>query len=379
MIKKKRGSPLYQQVRDIIKKKIETGEYKPQTQIPSIVELTSFFSVSTITIRQALADLMRNGYLETKAGGGTFVTADWAEKQQKKSNKIIGVIFTDFFKNPFFSQILEGIESVMSINGYHIIVNNNDNNSEKEARLIREIKEKGVDGFILCPASSNRSSISDQILKELLEEKFPLVFVDRKIEEFPFDYVTTNNFEGGYIATKYLLGLGHTKIGLILGVEANTVRERLQGYQKALKEAGIDFDPLMIKKSYIELTYKEAGYQNTMELLHLKNPPTAIFACNDPLAMGSYKACQELGLNIPEDLSIIGYDDIPEFSHLNPPITTIHQPIKEMGEQAAKLLLERIEDRNKPAKKVILKNTLIVRNSCRQYSLQTDKKIKVPV
>ncbi|HOK56897.1 MAG TPA: GntR family transcriptional regulator [bacterium] len=350
---------LYKKIRDDIKEKIEKGEYKVGEKIPSISELSKIYNVSDIVVKQALKELIKEGLLIGVQGRGVFV-------KEKENEKIIGVIFTDIVKNPFFAEIYTGIEKVFSSNGYHIIVGVSYNNVEKEKKILKEFIERKVSGIIMTPTEVNRTSSDNNIFYELKERRIPFIFVDRTIEDIETDYVTSDNFKGGYIATKYLISLGHRRIGIILGINANTVRERLQGYKKALEEENIEFDPMLVKRSYTELQYDESGYTNTKELLHLKNPPTAIFATNDPIAFGVYKTCIEMDIKIPDDLSVIGFDKAHFSSILNPVLTTIEQKTEEIGEKASEILIKRINGDKSPIQKIILDVNIVEGFSCKK-------------
>jgi DNA-binding LacI/PurR family transcriptional regulator len=362
---KKNSVPFYRQIKEDILKKIEEGEYKVGDKIPSIFELSKIYNVSSIVVRQALGELIKKGYLEGVPGKGTFVK-EKKEEEIKRDEKLIGLIFTEMVGNPFFAEIFTGIENILSIYGYHMIISISYNMIDREKKFLKEYMEKGVKGIIITPTEVNRTTFDNEIFFEFQRQNIPVVFVDRKIEGIDFDYISSDNFEGGYNATKYLISLGHRRIGIILGINANTVRDRLEGYKKALKEHNIDFDPILVKRSFAELQYEESGYTNTMDLLHLKEPPTAIFACNEAIAIGIYKACFELGLNIPDNLSVIGYDNLSFTASLNPPLTTINQKKREMGEEAAKMLLSRINGDKREPQKIIFKTELIERNSCKK-------------
>lgn len=373
----KNSIPFYKQIKEDILKKIEKGEYKVGDKIPSIFELSKIYNVSNIVVRQALGELMNEGYLEGIPGKGTFVKEK--KEEIKKDEKLIGLIFTEMVGNPFFAEIFTGIEGILSLYGYHMIVSVSYNIVEKEKRFLKEYMERGVRGIIVTPTEVNRTSFDNEIYYELQKKDIPFVFVDRKIEGIKCDYISSDNIEGGYKATKYLISLGHRRIGIILGISANTVRDRLEGYKKALSEHNIEFDPLLVRRSFAELQYEESGYTNTMDLMHLKNPPTAIFACNEAIAIGIYKACFELGLNIPDDLSVIGFDNLSFTSSLNPPLTTINQKKREMGEEAAKILLSRINGDKSEPKEIIFKTELIERKSCKNLLKKERRHEKIEI
>jgi LacI family transcriptional regulator len=167
---------------------------------------------------------------------------------------------------------------------------------------------------------------------------------------------------GGLLATEYLLGLGHQRIGTITGIPSHlTSRARLAGYQAALASKGIAFDTDLVLPGDF---HHESGYTQTCALLALPLPPTAIFAASDLQATGVYQALYEKGLNVPKDISVIGFDDIPTAERMSPPLTTIRQPLKEMGRMAAQMLLRMIEGETLESKRVELATSLVLRESC---------------
>jgi len=352
---------LYKKIKEEIKEQIESRRLKEYDRIPSIVELSKKYNVSTITIRLAISELIREGYLETQGSKGTYV------KLKRADNKLIALFFSEDIKNPFIGEIYSGIEKVLSNEGYHLIFFKTDGNEEKESRYLRELLEREIEGVILTPTSSKGNSQSVYYLKKLKEKNIPFVFIDIKIENFECDYVETDNYHAGYDATKYLIGKGHRKIGIILGHDVNTIRERFSGYLQCLKDNKIEFNKLYVKQHTFQKYYEETGYICGLELLNLKDPPTAIFCTCDSIGVGLYKACHEMNLKIPQDISIIGFDNLKFTEYMIPPLTTIHQEKEKMGEYAAKILMERIKGSKGPVQKIFLEHKLIERGSVASF------------
>lgn len=351
---------LYLKIKEDIKKKIEKEIFKEGDRIPSFVNLSKKYKVSVMTIRQAISELVKEGYIETKGSKGTYV------KIRKNDSKLIATIFQTNIKNPFVGEIYSGIEKVLSIENYHILFLNTDGNIEKETRYLKEILGRKVDGVIISPAISDFDSPSVYLFEEFKKKNIPVVFIDIKIEGLDFDYVETDNFSAGYCATKYLIEKGHKKIGIILGVNVNTVRERYAGYLKALKDYNIEFNPLYVKRHTNQSFYEETGYICGLELLNLKEPPTAIFCTSDAMALGLYKVCYKMGLKIPEDVSIMGFDNLSYTEYLTPALTTVNQEKEKMGEEVTKLLLSRIKGDKSPKKEIILNFEIIERESVKE-------------
>jgi len=348
---------LYKKVKEEIKEKIEKKIFKVGDKIPSIRDLCKEFNVSNITIKQAISELIREGYIETRGSKGTYV------KSNKNNTKLVATIFQANIKNPFIGEIYSGIEKILSIENYHILFLSTDGNIEKETRYLKEILERGVDGVIISTVISDLNSPSVYLLEEFKKKNIPVIFIDIKIDGLDFDYVETDNFEAGYEATKYFIEKGHRKIGIILSRNVNTVKERLEGYRNALRDYGIEFNQLYIKGGMHNLTHEEIGYICGLELLNLKDPPTAIFCTSDSIAIGVYKACYEMNLKIPKDVSIIGFDNLNFTEYLIPSLTTVHQEKFKIGEEAAKILMLRIKGDDSPPKNIILKHKIIERES----------------
>jgi len=214
-----------------------------------------------------------------------------------------------------------------------------------------------VDGIIFITASSQSEHIA-----LITEQNTPIVVADRQMLDADADVVLVDNYRGGYLATEHLISLGHRRIGIITGPSDTTPSaDRVHGYMDALSTAGLPVDESLIVKG--DFRYG-SGAIGARQLVDLKEPPTAIFACNDAMAMAAMAIMRERGLAIPDDISIIGFDDIPQASFTSPPLTTVAQPIEEIGKVAADLLIERMSGSTRPNQRIILDVRLIARSSC---------------
>ncbi len=279
-----------------------------------------------------------------------------ARSLRRKRTHTIGMIIPDN-TNPFFAEVARGIEDASFELGYNVILCNSDGNLEKEMDYLGLLIEKRVDGLVFVSAGSNPAAI-----EMLSAQKIVGVIVDREISGLAMDSVLTDNKRGGYQATRYLLDLGHRRIACITGPSQLTPSaERVTGYRDALQEAGIPVDENLILAGDFQ---SQSGYQGMHTLLRLSPPPTAVFVCNDLMAIGALCAAHEAGLHVPQQLSIIGFDDIALASFTTPRLTTIAQPKYEMGLMAAEMLVERIKNKELPPRRRLLATELIVRDSC---------------
>ncbi len=278
-----------------------------------------------------------------------------------KSNTI-GLILPDI-TNLFFPSIARGVEDAATVQGYTVILGNTDNVAANEESYLNVLERKSVDGIIIAGSSSDGSRI-----QELTTSGLPVVLVDRTFPSLTIDSVTSDNLEGAYLAVKHLVTLGHEKI-LFLGGGTNisTTQEREQGYLKALRESGIPINRNLIH--YGDYRF-ESGFDRLIEVLEKGLPFTAVFAANDLIAIGAIRAIQSRNLHVPQDFSVVGFDDIFWAKLERPPLTTVAQPIYRMGMIACELLLDKIKlPSQQEPRHIVLKPDLVLRQSTAALSL----------
>ena len=268
----------------------------------------------------------------------------------------IGLILPDS-ANPFFAEIGRGIETHAFNNGFNAILCNSDGDPIREAQYVDVLLKKQVDGLIFVASGNYPNTIA------LLEKSHvPIVIVDRKIPLLNADTVLVNNKLGGYLATRHLISLGHTRIGYVSGPSSLTPScDREIGYRDAITEAGLCLDERLILPGDFNLL---SGRMKTLELLNLSEPPTAIFLSNDWMAIGAIRAASEIGLSVPNELAIVGFDDIELSSFVTPALTTIRQPTTKICKSAVELLIKRIKHDKSNARTLIIPPELITRESC---------------
>jgi LacI family transcriptional regulator len=250
----------------------------------------------------------------------------------------IGVLLPDP-RNQFFQIVAEGIEEQAELHRHSIWYCNTRDEPSRERACIATMAERGVDGIVIAPSPGGREAI-----RPFLDTGLPIVIIVRQIERLEVDQVFADSIEGSYEATRYLIRLGHRKIGLLTGVrEIQTFKERLFGHQKALLDHSIPFDPELVLDAY---SHVEEGCEATKHLIE-KTDITAVFATNFPMTLGALKAIGELGLNCPEDISLIGFDDLDCAVVVQPHLTVVDQKPFEIGHMAGSMLFERINSKGK--------------------------------
>lgn len=279
-----------------------------------------------------------------------------ARRLRVKHTQVIGLIISDI-QNPFFTSITRGVEDVASRNGYSLILCNTDEDAERERVYLEVMHDENVAGIILASATETGHDF------ELLGHEIPLVAMDRLIRDAQVDTVLVDNVNGAYQAVTHLLSLGQRRIGFIgMPHHITTGRERQEGYEKALAENGMQIDSRLIRHGKFK---QEAGYKQALDLLSLPEHerPTALFVANNLMTLGALNAIHEKGLSIPDEVAIVGFDDMPWAVSLSPPLTAVAQPTYELGRTAAEMLLARIADPNRPPTQIRLPLELVVRES----------------
>ncbi len=280
-----------------------------------------------------------------------------ARSLRSKKTKAIGLMLPSI-TNPFFPQIVKGVEDAALKDGYSVVFCNFDEEIEKESLYFQMFENRWVDGIIFSGVTGDKQETN--YIEEIQKKGIPIVFIDRGLEGHFNDVVMIDNDEATYKGTKYLLDLGHRRIGFINGPAGIRIFDkRLQGYKKALQNHGIELDEsLIVEGEQSSKTAESAVRQFLAQTL-----PTAIFTTSDLVAIAVLRAVQKSGLKVPEDISVMGFDDIPLASLVNPSLTTIVQPIQEIGREAFKLLADRIERKDSPKRKIVLDTELVVRES----------------
>jgi len=279
-----------------------------------------------------------------------------ARSLRRRGTATIGLLVPDN-SNPFFAEVARIIEDVGYQRGYSVILCNSDGSEERETRYVDVLLSKQVDGLLVISAGSHPNFVDS-----ILSNHVPLVIVDRETPQLQADQVLLDNEAGGALAAHYLLDLGHRRIGLIIGPnEAAPSALRLQGFRRVLAERGLPWDE---SKCVVGNFNYSGGEQGAQQLLEAHPDLTAIFATNDLMAMGVVNQARRRGYRVPQDLSVIGFDNISQSAAFYPPLTTIAQPIEDLGHHSIALLLARIGGEDHPPQRIILQPHLVIRESC---------------
>jgi LacI family transcriptional regulator len=279
-----------------------------------------------------------------------------ARSLRSRKTHNIGMIVPDI-SYPFLAEVARGVENAGFELGYNVILCNSDGDLEMEAHYIELLQEKKVDGIVFVAVGESSSHV-----RALIEQGMPVVLCDRELPEVEVDTVIADNVGSGYQATEYLITLGHSRIGCIAGPqELEISSKRVEGYRRALEQHGIPLgEELLVHGDF----RSRGGYEAMRELLALEELPAAVFACNDLMAIGAICAVSQRKLRIPQDVAIIGCDDIASASFTNPSLTTVAQPKHEMGAAAVEMLVARIKDQDRPPARRLLPTELVLRDSC---------------
>ena len=346
--------PQYFQLQTWLIEQIEKGVFKPGDKIPTEKELVELTGLARATVRHAVQNLVNMGHLTRRKGLGSFVLNQAADTEKRT---IVGILIPDI-RHGYAPELARGAEDEAAKNKRSLILCNTDDSFIQADFHAERLIENAVSGVIFIPTAASDEK-NRLIIEKFTRNNIHVVLADRTIPDVDTDYVTTDNFEGAYELTRYLINKGHRKIAIVVSTLFSTERQRLKGYEAALNDHDIEIDPSII----IDDTgpfIKERYSQYARELLERKRDITAVFAGHDRIALLFYSAARQLGLSIPDDISLVGYDDLP-FTTIS--LTTMHQPIYEMGQESLKLILSRIRDEITEPRHVVLKSHLVERSS----------------
>ncbi|WP_270279730.1 LacI family DNA-binding transcriptional regulator [Vagococcus bubulae] len=323
----------------------------------TIKEIAAISGVSTTTVSQILNNKGQRFSEETrqrvlKAVEEYDYNPDYfAKNMVHRESKTVGMIVPDV-TDLFFSKVIEGVEAYFNKKDYMILLCNSRHSAEKEKDYIKQLQNRSVAGILL--ASPNSLKLESDL------KGSPYILIDRGLNTRTEGNLLVKEYSGVYQAIQHLIDNGHTKIGMLTnGSGYYEMTERFDAYYQCMEDNGIEYNPKFLADGPVTI---EGGYIAAKELLE-KEKITALCCGNDQMAIGSYRAAYELGLAIPKDLSIIGFDDLEISAFLNPPLTTVKQPAFDIGYTAAQYLLQEIEQPNKVVPNKTFETTFIERGS----------------
>jgi len=331
----------------------------------TLKDIAARLNLSVTTVSRALggypdvAAETRRRVLQAAEEMGYYPNAIAQSLQRRRSNTIGFVIPATerYLSDPFFLELLSGIGDGAAEQGFDLLISTCKPLSSEELSVYeRMVKGKKVDGMVIA-----RTRKEDERISYLVKEDFPMAAFGRSALELDFPYIDVDGEEGVSQAVAHLLGLGHRRIAFISPpLYLMFAEHRLAGYQRALEESGLGFDPSLVVEGDLS---QSSGYRMMGRLLDLGNPPSAVVCGNDLMALGAIRAAQERGLVVGRDVAIVGFDDIPLAEHSHPPLTTVRQPIYEIGKRVSGMVIQIVEGKELVEHQVILQPELVIRES----------------
>lgn len=330
----------------------------------TIKEIAKIVGISPMTVSRAIND---HKYVKEETKKKIFKAINEhgyvpnivAQSLRTKKSKTIGLIITDI-ENPFYSRLAKGAIIICEKHNYNVIVCNSDSNTDLGKKYVRMLLQKNIDGMLIATLDLTKTDIKTLKLKEI-----PFVLITCKLDLPNVNYYISDDYYGSCILTEYLIDLGHKKIFFLKGMDTYSTKQRLKAFKDTLTSNKIHYDE---KNFSNNITSEADAYTETENFLKNNKGFTAIMAINDYVAISAMEVLRKKNYKIPDDISIVGYDNLKIGSLVSVPLTTVKQPKFVFGEQAAKRLIEMIENPNsrRRAKKEVFKPKLIIRESCRK-------------
>lgn len=354
--------PKYQKLRDYIIETIESGKIPVGEKIYSENELAECFEISRNTVRQAIGELVNDGWLYRVQGKGTFVNRKPLDIRE--SSKTIAVV-TTYLSDYIFPSIIRGIDNILSVNNYSMILSCTYNQHEKERLCLENLLNQNIDGLIVEPTKSALPNPNIGLYRRFSERGIPVLFIHGGYRELDYSYIVEDDNEAGYLAAKHLLELGHKKIAGIFKMDDIQGHLRFSGLQKAYAEAEVplsDSRVMWFETNDMNIRFNSSDKQ----LENLLINSTALVVYNDQIAIKIIDLLRERRIKIPEDISIVSFDDSELALASETKLTTVAHPKEVLGEEAAKAIINMIE-RKKDYFDLKIMPKLVVRDSTQKY------------
>ena len=362
------SEPLHARVAARVRRDVREGTYAPGARLPAEVDLARQLGVSRGTVRQALTNLLAEGLLETRPGRGTFVV----DGGSQAAAGLIGMVLPSVVhaRNP---ELIHGAEEAVRQAGYSLVLGISGDDHWLESEQLQRIVNQGASGLIVYTVDGGDSRQDVPALRRLVARGFPLVLIDRYIPDLPVDAVVMDNVGGGFLATQHLVQMGYRRIGYIGtdNIGTSSIVERMAGYHWALQQYGLQHSADLVCAAIRRLLSwppREAEKeQHNVQVLRAflghADRPEAVFVCNDYVAFQVVQVAESLGLRIPDDLALVGFDNVAYTDYFGVPLSTVEQHRHELGATATALLLERIAGRRTRLERRVIATRLIVRRS----------------
>jgi GntR family transcriptional regulator, arabinose operon transcriptional repressor len=359
------SEPLHAQIAARVRRDVRAGVYRPGQRLPAEVDLAKDLGVSRGTVRQAFRALLDDGLIQTVPGRGTFVR----DGSRDRAAGLIGMVLPSVVRARN-TELIGGAEETVREAGYSLVLGISGDDRWLETEQLQRIVAQGASGLIVY---AQDGPMDVPAIRQLVDRGFPIVLIDRYIPDLSVDTVTMDNIGGGFLAVQHLAQLGYRRVGYVgtdnLGT--SSIVERMSGYRWALQQYGLPSEPDLIctdVKRLLSWPPREPDKEHHNEqvlraYLGRADRPEAAFVCNDFVAFQVVQVAERLGLRIPDDLALVGHDNVAYTDYFGVPLTTVEQPRHEIGVTAATLLLDRIDGRRTRLDRVVVSTRLIVRRS----------------
>ncbi|AWB46594.1 GntR family transcriptional regulator [Paenibacillus sp. CAA11] len=333
--------PKYQVIIDDIKSNILSGGYSVGEQIPTESALQDKYKVSRQTVRKAILELSNEGFLRSEKGSGTYVSSQYRSRSGTNSKRTIGVI-TTYISDYIFPSIIRGIEGRLNEDNYSLLLASTNNDVAQEKKALEMMLSFGVDGLIIEPTKSNLYNPNIAYYLSFKEQDVPIIMINAYYEELEVPFFCLDDVQSSYLATKELISKGHTQIGIISKMDDLQGKYRMKGYIKALGEAKLRFHPDQVL-SYDTETKPDLSDSLREFLSDNRDDLTAIVCYNDEVGLEVVNVCRQLGISVPDELSIIGQDNSYIAKNANIKLTTLTHPQEQMGRDAADWVIKKLQ------------------------------------
>ncbi|NLX08007.1 MAG: GntR family transcriptional regulator [Phycisphaerae bacterium] len=358
-------SPRYLALKADLRDQILRGRIAQGSQIPPEHELCRRYGISRNTVQRAVRDLVREGLVTRHRGRGSFVRFRRSDHQQT----LVGVLWPRHSGRPgAYEEVLHGVERAAEEAGFHLTTADTRNDPVRSIELAKHFNESKTVGALFIPTQGlDCDQVNREVIRTLRDAGQQVVLIDTDLDGGEsLSSVVSRNFEGSYAVTRHLIGLGYRRIAHLRGPHNSTTEERLAGFAAAVREAGLAIRPeytLMVAARDVD----EQGVQEVDVFKAMAEPPEAVVCIHDLIALNVLRRCAERGIRVPEDLAVVGFDDLHQARVCSPPLTTVRQQLFTMGKRAMEILVQRIRGETPGPVKERLACELVVRRSCGAY------------